>query len=467
VLSLACFWDDAAVDEALVAARKVLHHLGVSLEPRAVPSSLARGGTVGRIGVPPQALDAVAGAGVALGATLGQSPLAPLPRLWRGLQRRCDVLVDIRHCVTLPGSDAHALGNDRDVILVSQRRVDRVSAAARGAEADLGGWGRARRVAELAYRLAAADRREVVLAVPPGRLTPGQKQLADACQREAQRLGLEGVRTAKAGLLAALLCGDGGARPWVVVSPMPMDELSTAVAAAIGDAGPWPVIAAGERTTFYDIPSVRGVGAGAVDPTGILLACVAMLQRQGLREPAYALLHAVRLARGAEARMRGPAGTPLPLPADVVARTVIAHLGRHRVVGDAPIEPAPLEPWGDAPVPGLRFRVASGAPETLRATIGALVEPVGLEVASVRPVDEDAIAHDVRVRVRLGEAALDESTTDRLIVDVARAVGPCLVEPWRDALGAPMARPGAAPAAAPVARPRTTGRLVKRVAAAG
>ncbi len=426
-LSLACFWDDAAVDEALVAARKVLHHLGVSLEPRAVPSSLARGGTVGRIGVPPQALDAVAGAGVALGATLGQSPLAPLPRLWRGLQRRCDVLVDIRHCVTLPGSDAHLLGHERDVILVSQRRVDRTGAGTRATETDLNGFGRARRVAELAFRLAAADRREVVLAVPPGRLTPAQKQLADACQREAQRLGHEGVRTAKAGLLAALLCGDIGARPWVVVSPMPMDELSAAVAAAIGDTGPWPVIAAGERTTFYDIPSVRGTTTGAVDPTGVLLACVAMLQRQGLREPAYALLHAVRLARAAEARMRTAPATPLPLHADVMARAVIAHLGRHRVVGEPTVEVGSVEPWGTA---------------------------------------EDAIAHDVRVRVRLGEGPLDDATVDRLIVAIAQAVGPCLVEPWREALGGAPARPAPTPAPASsgvVARP--TGRLVRREAA--
>ena len=57
-LPLAGFWDDTGVDEALVAARRVLAHLGVALEPRTVPATLAKGGTVGRIGVPPQALRA-------------------------------------------------------------------------------------------------------------------------------------------------------------------------------------------------------------------------------------------------------------------------------------------------------------------------------------------------------------------------------------------------------------------------
>lgn len=473
-LPVAGFWDDAGVDEALVAARRVLAHIGVALDPRAVPASIAKGGTVGRIGVPPQALRAVGEAGVALGATLSLDPLAPLPRMWRGLQRRCDVLADVRHCVTLPGSEAHRMGHERDIVLVSQRRTERSLADWRGAEHDVDGWGRARRVAELAYRLAAADNRRVVLAVPPGRLTAGQKLLAEACDREARQQRAEGVRTVKAGLLAALLTGEAGRHPMVVVSPMSIEELSQTVAAAIGDTGPWPVVAAGERVTFYDVPPVRGADGG-VDPTGILLACVAMLQRQGLSDQATGLLHALRLARAAEARMR-PAGEPrLAIGADAFASAVIAHYGRHRPAPPAPALPPaepddePLLPWDDEPVHGLRLRVdasAGGDEHAIREAMGQVVFAHGLEVASVRPVTADPSLLDVRVRIRLGEAPLDDKAAGAVIRAVATRF-PCrLITPWRSALGGAPARPSRA-AAAPVTTVivRPTGRLPRKAIA--
>lgn len=470
-LSIACFWDDAGVDEALVAARRVLQHMGVALEPRAVPASLAKAGTVGRIGVPSQAIRAVADAGVALGATLSLDPLAPLPRMWRGLQRRCDVLADVRHCVTLPGSEAHAMGHERDIVLVSQRRTERSLADWRGADSDVDGWGRARRVAELAFRLAQADGRKVVLAVPPGRLTAGQKLLADACDREARQQRLDGVRTVKSGLLAALITGDTGREPMVVVSPMSMEELSATVTAAIGDVGPWPVVAAGERVTFFDIPPVRHESGSPIDPTGVLLACVAMLHRQGLSEPAAGLLHAIRLALAAEARMRPAGAARVHVGADALAGAVIAHYGRHRPAPAAPVLPPepddePLLPWDDEPVHGLRIRMdagAEGATTSLREAVGQVVYPHGLEVASIRPVGEDGEYVDVRVRVRLGEAPLDDDTVGALIGAVARRF-PCrLITPWRGALGGVPTRT-ARVSGLPVSPLRVTGRLPRRVA---
>ncbi|MCU0625384.1 MAG: hypothetical protein MUF21_02705 [Gemmatimonadaceae bacterium] len=420
--------------------------------------------------MPAQAIRAVGEAGVALGATLSLDPLAPLPRMWRGLQRRCDVLADVRHCVTLPGSDAHRMGNERDVILVSQRRTERSLADWRGADHDVDGWGRARRVAELAYRLAASDGRRVVLAVPPGRLTSAQRLLADACEREARQQRQEGVRTVKAGLLAALLSGDTGRQPLVVVSPMSMEELSSTVVAAIGDTGPWPVIAAGERVTFYDIPPVRGESASVVDPTGVLLAAVAMLQRQALVEPASGLLHALRLALAAEARMRGEDGRRLPVSADQFASAVIAHYGRHRVAPELPvaspeIDDEPLQPWDDEPVHGLRIRMrAEGDAASLRDAVQQLVVEHGLEVASVRPVDEDGESVDVRVRIRLGEAPLDDEHVGRVLGTIARRFRCQAITPWRDALGVtmPVTRPVRTSMVPLVAPLRPTGRLPRK-----
>ena len=53
-----------------------------------------------------------------------------------------------------------------------------------------------------------------------------QQSFADALERQARVHRLPSPRIVKAGLLAALLCGESSTARWLVASVMPMSELS-------------------------------------------------------------------------------------------------------------------------------------------------------------------------------------------------------------------------------------------------
>ncbi len=327
-LAAVTLFADPEFASAADAAFEFLRELGQSVDTRALPASLARVGAVGRIGVPREACSALCAQRFMIAATIGSDPLAPISRLWRGMQRVAGVLVDVRQCTTLPGSAASHAGMERDVLLVSHRLRERaaLSAAAEAFSADR--WARAREAAELVYRLAAAERRTVLLVLPIGRATVSQRLFADAIERQAHAQRLPSPRCVTAGLLAALMSSESGSERWLVASVMRMDELSALTTEAIGDTGPWPVMSIGREATFFDMPA-------AADNTGhaipLLLVLVYMLQQHGDPERAGALFHALRTTQSAAVRMREELGSDFTIPAKLFLSGVLANWGRSTI----------------------------------------------------------------------------------------------------------------------------------------
>ncbi len=338
-LSVATLFADPHRDRLAQAVQASLSRLAVTIDLRSVPASLARSGTAGRISVPHAAAQIVQRQGAVLGAGFGGDPLTPIARLWRGLQRRADVLVDVRQCTTLSGSDAERAGNQRDVLLVTQRMLDRSVRHSRSDSQSADRWTRARDSAEIVYRMAAAGQRSVLLVLPVGRGIGAQACFADALERHARAQRLPAPRAVKAGLLAALLAGARGDTRWLVASVMPIEELSQLVAEAIGDTGPWPVVSIGRGATFYDMPVAS---ASVDDPVPMLLALVNQLQRSGRVTIARAMFDALTVTMSAEARIREELGGALSVPVDAFLRGVSANWGR------APIRVAITETGGRA-----------------------------------------------------------------------------------------------------------------------
>ena len=407
--------------------------LGAPLDCRVIPASLARSGTVGRIGVPLAATAAMLGQKLVLGATIGSPALSPVSRLWRGLQRRADVHVDVRQFTTLAGSRADEAGNQRDVLLFSQRIVEgtprRPRLSSGDADASAHEWSRAREAADLAYRLVASEQRKLLLVLPVGRSTDAQQFFADALTRQARLHRMPAPRMVKAGLLAALLSGESGSERWLVASVIPIHELSALAEEAVGDAGPWPVISIGRDATFLDMPA-----ATAGDPLPMLLVLSTVLQRSGRSDLASSLLQAALLTALAVARMREELGGTLTVPLEAFMAGVRSNLGRvsspsaFRDRRAAMREPAPV-------VSGLRLRIetALGA-VALREAVAVALVPVGLEVASVRSSDGVVPRHgatfDVRVRSRLGEPPLGDHAALAMASVLSERLRCVSVEPW-------------------------------------
>ena len=317
-----------ADEQTEIVARRVqefMATIGVALDMRHLPATLARGGTVGRIGVPQPAVSLMLDQRVMLGRTHGGSPLAPVTRLWRGLQRRADVLLDVIQSTTFPGSNAAAAGNQRDVLLVAHRVHERAVRAAPGDAQSADQWMRARDAAEHVYRLASADGRPVMLVLPIGRVTLTQQLFTDALERHARLHRAPAPRTVKAGLLSALLCGESACARWLVASVMHIDELTALTTEAIGDTGPWPVMSIGRDATFYDLPAAESDGDGA---SALLLVMASLLHRNCQTDLAQTLLRAVQTTTAAAARMREELGTDFRVPTEAFLHGILANWGR-------------------------------------------------------------------------------------------------------------------------------------------
>lgn len=321
-LSVATLFADERSASVARAVQALMSRVGAPIDIRHLPAALAHGGTVGRIGVPTAATALMLDQRVMLGSTFGASPLAPVSRLWRGLQRRADVLVDMRQCATLPGSAAALAGAERDVLLVAHRVFERTPRpdAHPGEQ-----WTRSRDAAELVYRLAAAENRVVLLVLPIGRGSQMQQSFSDALERHARLHRLPTPRTVKAGLLAALLSGEAGSGRWLAASVMRIDALCALTNEAIGDTGPWPVVSMGRDVTFYDTPAAS---RSADSACAMLLVMASLLKRNGRPALARTLLHALHLTVAAAARMREELGTELQVPTDAFVRGVLANWGR-------------------------------------------------------------------------------------------------------------------------------------------
>ena len=328
VLRLTTLLGEPAFARAADAAFALVAALGKSVEARALPASLARAGTVGRIGVPHEACSAIGAHRMMIAASVGADPLAPIPRLLRGMQRVAGVLVDVQQCTTLPGSTAARAGMQRDVLLVSHRLRDRAPVPAAAAALSSDACTRAREAAELVYRLAAAEQRTVLLVLPVGRATVLQRVFADALERQARANRLAPARVVKAGLLSALLSGESGGERWLAASVMRMDDLRALTIEAIGDTGPWPVMSIGRESTFFDMPA-------AVDNTGhaipLLLVMVYLLQQHGDSSRAGALFRAMLTTQTAAVRMREELGSDLTIPIDAFLAGVLANWGRSQI----------------------------------------------------------------------------------------------------------------------------------------
>lgn len=433
-LSAAALLSDPQHLAQLSALRALCVAIGAPLECAMIPSTLARCGTVGRIGVPAEASALMMQQRVMLGATIGADPLLPVARLWRGLQRRADVQVDVRQCTTLVGSGAERAGNHRDVLLFSQRVVDgsprRRRSIGGAADAVAHEWSRARDAADLAYRLASAEQRRLLLVLPVGRGTDAQKYFGDALERQARVHRMSAPRTVKAGLLAALLSGDSGSERWLVASVIPIDELSAMVRESVGDTGPWPVISLGRDVTFLDMPATP-----TAEPLPLLLALATLLQRNGCGDLARTLVQAALLTTSAAARMRDELGGVLHVPVDAFMQGVLANWGRV-TPACRPHDGRVLTRESGPVVAGLRLRVETTlSAAAVRDTVSAALMPAGLEVASVRAADTSearrpAPAYDVRVRSRLGEPPLSDIGAEA-VQKALRAAMRCLaVEPW-------------------------------------
>ncbi|MES3036068.1 MAG: hypothetical protein V4813_18835 [Gemmatimonadota bacterium] len=447
VLRVAALFDDAAQEALLHAFQAFSGQVGLPIECRLIPAALARGGTVGRIGVPREATAVMQAQQVVIGATVGGDPLAPVTRLWRGLQRRAEVTVDLRQCTTLPGSAADRSGNQRDILLFSQRVLDATPRRRRGgAGGDMAHeWARARDAAEMAYRVAAAEQRRLLLVLPVGRSTDAQQLFSDALERQARLHRMQPPRTVKAGLLSALLSGDAGRERWLVASVIPIDDLSAMACEAVGDAGPWPVIGVGRHATFCDMPASHG---GAPDPLPLMLVISTLLHRNGRAEMARTLLQAALVTSSAERRMREELGSEMPVPVEAYLSGLLANWGR------VPVTVAPRDRRSvardDAPmVAGLRLRIETSlSAVALRDAVSAALAATGLEVASVRSADglsgRDVALYDVRVRSRLGEPPLGDGAAFAIASVLDRSLRCLSVEPWSPSAAAERGRATAA-----------------------
>jgi len=426
--SIATLLDESHHAPALQAVRDFAHSLGVPLDSQSIPTHLARTGVVGRIGVPREAGTTMLRQRVVVGATVGADPLAPVSRLWRGLQRRADVLVDMRRFRTLPGSDAAVAGVERDVLLFSQRVTERatqrreVPAATDTADQ----WTRARHAAELAYRQASAEDRQLLLVLPVGRGTDAQRLFSDALVRQARLQRLAPPRVVKAGLLAALLTGEVGRERVLAASVMSIDELTAVAAEAIGDCGPWPVVSVGQRATFYDMPSAFVAGP---EPLPLLLVLATMLQRDGRGDFARQLQHSVQLTLAALMRMRDELGTAFSPPANAFLSGVLANWGR------MPISTSSATATVPPPVQGLRLRIATELDTAaVRDTVNAALLTAGVEVASVRTLDllaeRGSAMLEVRLRGRLGEPVVPDAAARALSHALVPSMRCVSLEPW-------------------------------------
>lgn len=433
-MSFATLFQDERLDAVSEAVLELLRDIGAPFDGKSIPVALARGGTVGRIGVPRDAVVLMGMQRVLVGASIGSDPLAPVSRLWRGLQRRADVVVDIRQCTTLPGSDADLAGHQRDVLLFSQRLVDGTSRRrSSGAEHEAAGqWARARQAAEMAYSLAVTENRKLLLVLPVGRGTAAQQLFTDALERQARQQRLPSPRTVKAGLLSALLTGDGGRERWLVASVMSIDEMRATADEAVGDTGPWPVLSFGRTAAFYDMPAQQP--GAPVDPLPFLLVVSSLLQRSGRADVARLLMNAALMTWAAVTRVREEFGTPMPVPVDAWISAVKANWGR------APLAPAPRErrasARSDTPVvAGLRLRIETSLSSTaVREAVNTAVMPAGLEVASVRASEGSIVvgrsSFDVRIRSQLGEPPLSDSAAGALVRALGSPLRCVAVEPW-------------------------------------
>lgn len=433
-LSLAALLHHPTHVAQLAALQGLMTAIGAPLDAAPISALLARGGTVGRIGVPREATDLMLRQKVVLGATLGADPLWPVARLWRGMQRRAEVHVDVRQCATLSGSAADRAGNQRDVLLFSQRIVDSAPRRRRvaGGSVDAAAleWSRARDAADLAFRLAAAEGRKLLLVLPVGRGTEAQQYFADALERQARLHRMAAPRVVKAGLLSALLSGESGSERWLVASVIPIDELSAMAKEAVGDTGPWPVISIGRDATFIDMPAEP-----SEDPQPFLVALSALLQRSGRSDSARTLLQAALLTTTAVARMREELGGTLTVPVEAFLQGVLANWGRVAPTV-SPRDRRSATREAEPVVAGLRFRVETAlSAAAVRDAVVAALLPTGLEVASVRSADAQAASRellmfDVRVRSRLGEPALGDTAADALRGMLTGAMRCVTVEPW-------------------------------------
>ncbi len=427
-LNIATLLDELHHAPALQALQAFARALGVALDSQSIPTHLARSGIVGRISVPQEACTTMLRQRVVLGATIGADPLAPVSRLWRGLHRRADVLVETRLFRTVPGSDAARAGIDRDVLLFSQRVTER-AAPRREAPAEIesaGQWTRARHAAELAYRQASAEDRQLLLVLPVGRGTDAQRLFTDALMRQARLQRLAPPRVVKAGLLSALLTGEMGKERLLAASVMSIDELTATATEAVGDCGPWPVVSVGQRATFYDMPTAS---TGGAEPLPLLLVLVTMLQQGGRADLARQLQASIWLTLAALVRMREELGTAFSPPAEAFLDGVLTNWGRLPIPQASEVASLP------ASVQGLRLRIATELDTSaVRDVVTAALLTTGVEVASVRTLDplvERVPAMiDVRLRTRLGESVVSDaaaSALSRALFPSMRCVG---IEPW-------------------------------------
>lgn len=443
LLTVAALFQHDAQAALLQTLQEVIGRIGMPIETRLISAALARGGTVGRIGVPSEAATSMLQQRIVIGATVGSDPLAPVARLWRGLQRRADVSVDLRQCTTLPGSAADRAGNQRDIQLFSQRVVDATPRRRRGASGDMAHeWARAREAAEMAYRIATAEQRRLLLVLPVGRSTDAQQLFSDALERQARLHRMQLPRTVKAGLLSALLSGDAGRERWLVASVIPIAELSAMACEAVGDSGPWPVVSVGRHATFCDMPAAP---ADAVDPLPLLLVISTLLHRGGHPDLARTLQQAAVVTSSAERRMREELGSDMLVPMDAYLRGLLANWGRVPVA----VTPRDRRAVGrDMPVvAGLRLRIETAlSANALREAVSTALSASGLEVASVRSAEvmpgRDAGLYDVRVRSRLGEPPLGDDAAHAIASALGQVLRCVAVEPWSPS--APVERPRAA-----------------------
>ena len=132
--------------------------------------------------------------------------------------------------------------------------------------------------------------------------------------------------------------------------------------------------------------------------------------------------------------MREELGGTLSVPTDDFLAGVLANWGR------VPPVPAMRERRASVRVPapvvaGLRLRMETTlAAVALREAVAAALMPAGLEVASVRSVENvmqrDFATFDVRVRSRLGEPPLGDSAAYAMASVLGEGLRCLSVEPW-------------------------------------
>jgi hypothetical protein len=431
-IRLATLCSDERLDGLVREVQRFALEVGATIDRECIPAHLARGGTIGRIGVPHDAISLMLRQQVVVGSSIGADPLAPVSRLWRGLQRRADVLVDLRQCTTLPGSAASVAGVERDVLLVSQRLVERATSRRPAPDANdtADQWTRARESADIVYRTAVAEQRSVLLVLPVGRATGMQQFFSDALARQARLHRLTPPRTVKAGLLSALLTGETGRERWLVASVIPIDDLAATAAEAVGDTGPWPVFSLGHGALFCGMPQQL---AANLDPVPLLLVLEYLLRRAGKFETARLLMQSLRTTVAALHRTREEFGAPFEIPVRDFLRGVLSNWGRAPSAGG--VRERRTTQRGGPVVSGLRLRIESTlSASDMRTAVSASLMPAGLEVASVRSMDAPTGAaygvFDVRVRSRLGEPPLSDEAATALVRALGAAVRCAAIEPW-------------------------------------